>query len=88
LDLGDGRRAFIAGVRPVVDTSAVVAAVGFRDDQAAMPTFTAATSPAPDGFCPQRVASRFSRARISIPAGASWSHLSAYEARIQPEGLR
>ena len=88
LDLGEGRRTFVSGIRPIADTSSIVAAAGFRDSQAAMVSYTAATLPAADGFCPQRIATRFMRARISIPAGTSWTHLSAYEPRIQPEGLR
>jgi hypothetical protein len=88
LDLGDGQRAYVSGVRPIADTAAVAASLGYRDTQAAAPFFTVATAPAPDGFCPQRVATRFPRARISIGAGASWSHLSAYEPRLQPEGRR
>lgn len=88
VDLGEGRRAFVSGIRPMVDSSAVIAALGYRDDQATTPAFTTPTAPAPDGFCPQRVSARFARARISIPAGVSWSHLSAYEPRIQAEGLR
>lgn len=88
LDLGEGRRAFVSGIRPIADTSSIAAAAGFRDSQAAIPMYTPATPPAADGFCPQRIATRFLRARISIPAGTSWTHLSAYEPRIQPEGLR
>lgn len=88
LDLADGQRTYISGIRPVADAGAISAALGYRDMQAASPSFTAATAPAPDGFCPQRISTRFPRARINIAAGTSWSHLSAYEPRIQPGGLR
>jgi hypothetical protein len=88
LDFGEGRRAFISGIRPIADTGSVAAAAGYRDSQGTMPSYTGATPPAVDGFCPQRIAARFLRARIGIPAGTAWTHLSAYEPRIQPEGRR
>jgi hypothetical protein len=88
LDLAEGRRVMVSGVRVVADTNTAVAAVGFRDSQGAPPAYTPASDAAADGFCPQRVSTRFARARIEIPAGASWSHLSAFEARMTPEGTR
>lgn len=87
-DLGDGQRVYVSGLRPVADSGAITAAIGYRDVQSQPLSFTVATPPAPDGFCPQHIAARFARARISIAGGATWSHLSAYEARLQPEGAR
>lgn len=88
LDLTEGRRAFVSGIRPVADSGTILSSVGYRDSQAAAVAYTPASVPAADGFCPQRVSTRYPRARIEIPAGTSWSHLSAFEARIKPEGTR
>lgn len=88
LDSGEGRRTYVSGIRPIVDADAVTAALGYRESVAQPVAFTAATSPAPDGFCPHRLATRFPRARISIDSGASWSHLSGYEVRLRHEGVR
>lgn len=88
LDLGEGRRALVTGVRPIADTPAITVSVGARNDQAAPVAYSVATSPTDDGFCPQRVATRYPRARIDIAAGAAWSHASGFEPRIRPEGRR
>jgi hypothetical protein len=88
LDLADGRRTFVSGIRPVADATSLSASVGYREIQAAMPAYSAATTPSADGFCAQRVSTRYPRARIHIPAGTSWSHLSAYEPRLRPAGVR
>jgi hypothetical protein len=87
-DSGEGRRTYVSGIRPIVDTEAVTAAVGYRESHAQPLTFTSPSPPAPDGFCPQRLTARFPRARISIAAAAPWSHLSGYEVRLQQEGVR
>jgi hypothetical protein len=88
LDLGKGRRVFVSGLRPLCDGGTVTASVGYRDSLDAAISYTTATSAAADSFCPQRVSTRFPRAKIAIAAGGSWAHLSGYEPRFRPEGLR
>lgn len=88
LDLQEGKRVFVTGIRPIVDTTSVTASIGYRNDQADSVSYTSATSPAADGFCPQRISTRYSRAKIEIAAGASWNHLSSFEPRLRPEGRR
>lgn len=88
LDIGEGRRIFVSGLRPVIDTGSVAAATGYRDAQSGSVAYTPATAPAADAFCPQRIAARFARARIEIAAGATWSHLSGFEPRTRAEGTR
>lgn len=88
LDLAEGRRAFVLGIRPIVDTDSVTASVGYRDSQASEPTYTTATAPASDAFCPQRISSRFARAKIDIAAGVDWDEFSGFEPKVQPDGER
>lgn len=87
-DLGDGRRVTVHGIRPFVDTQSVTCSVGYRDTQAATVTYGAASSPAADGDCKQRINTRFARARISIPKGTVWSKAWAYEPRFTSAGSR
>jgi hypothetical protein len=51
-------------------------------------TATPPAFPAADGVCPHRISARFMSARVSIAAGASWTHLQGVEVRIRPEGYR
>ncbi|HEX6979408.1 MAG TPA: hypothetical protein VF342_08920 [Alphaproteobacteria bacterium] len=88
LDLGAGRRVFVSGLRPIVDGGAVTACVGHRDAPDASVSYTAATEAAADGFCPQRIATRFARARIEIAPAGAWSHAKGVEPRLMPEGTR
>lgn len=86
---GDGgRRMFINGVRPLVDGGTVTCAIGYRDTPQASVTYTTATSAGSDGVCPQRISTRYARARVSIAAGGSWTHASGIEPRLRMEGLR
>ena len=83
-----GRRVFINGIRPLVDGGTITAAVGYRDTPSASVTYATATSAGSDGVCPQRISTRYARARVSIAAGGSWSHAIGIEAKVRQEGLR
>jgi hypothetical protein len=85
---GDNRRVFIQGIRPMVDGGTLTAAVGFRATPQAAVTFSTATSAGSDGRCPQRVSTRFARARVSIAAAGTWTHAKGVEVTARPEGLR
>jgi hypothetical protein len=87
MDLGEGRRVFVSGVRPLCDGS-VTASIGYRNALSETVSYTDATSAAADSYCPQRISTRFPRARLDIAAGESWTHLSGFEPRFRPEGLR
>jgi hypothetical protein len=86
LDLNGGRFASVTGIRPIADTASITAAIGYRNDQADGVAYTSATAPMRDGFCPQYISARYPRARLSIPAGATWSHVSGYEPRLRQSG--
>jgi hypothetical protein len=88
LDLADGKRIFVSGVRPIIDGGTITASIGYRNTQSDAVSYTTATSVQADAYCPQRVAARFVRANIAIASGGSWTHASSFEPRFRPEGLR
>jgi hypothetical protein len=89
LQTSPGKRAFVTGVRPLVDASGVQIAVGERE-QATKDTiaWNAATSLGVDGVCPQRVDGRYLRFRQTIPAAASWTRSSGLELEVAEAGER
>lgn len=87
IDGKEGMRVFVSGVRPLVDGGTVTCAVGYRDQFSSSVTYDTATSVGRDGFAPQRRSARNQRARISVAAAGSWSHLWGCEARLRQEGM-
>lgn len=83
-----GRRLFVRGIRPLVDGGTITAAVGYRDTPQASVSYTSATSAGPNGMCPQRISTRYARARVSIESGGSWTHAQGIEPWVMQEGLR
>lgn len=74
-----GRRAFVSGIRPLVDGGAPTIAVGVREKTTDTVTFGSAVAVDVDGQCPQRASARYHRARIELPAGSSFTHISGAE---------
>ena len=82
-------RIIVQGIRPLVDSDdAVTVALGYRSTPGGTPTFATATARGSDGVCPQRIATRYAKARIAIPAGSTWTHAQGIEAIYRKEGLR
>lgn len=89
LDLADGRLAQIMGARPIIDVSStadVSTAIGYRMGQGDTVSYTTATAPANDGFCPAHISTRFPRAKFTVAAGATWTHFRGFEPRIRKLG--
>jgi hypothetical protein len=86
-DMG-GRRIYVSGIRPLTDARGVTAAVGARDDFADTVAYTTATGRAVDGVCPQRISTRYARAKVSIPAGAQWTYLQGVDVIARAAGQR
>lgn len=87
-DGGNGQRMFTAGIRPIIDGGTITASVGHRDTLGGTINYTPTTSAGVDGICPQRISARYSRARINIAAGGSWTHAVGVEPVIQADGER
>jgi hypothetical protein len=82
------RVVYVDGLRVLVDGGTPTAQVGFRATPQETVSYTNATSAGDDGVCPQRIASRYVRALVNIPAGADWSHAQGIEPRWLKTGLR
>jgi hypothetical protein len=84
-----GKRTFVGGVRPIIDASGVLVAVGERE-QATKDTvvWNAATALGVDGICPQRFDARYLRYRQTTPAAAVWTRSSGIEAHLKAGGSR
>jgi hypothetical protein len=82
------RRAFVRGVRPITDASTPSVSIGARDRTQDAVTWGPSVAMDALGGCPQRSNARFHRARISMPAAGSWSHVSALDVDAAKEGAR
>jgi hypothetical protein len=69
------RRAFVNSVRPLVDGGTPSVAIGTRERQVDAVTWGGAVAINAVGECPQRSSARYHRARITMPAGATWSNI-------------
>lgn len=76
---GPGRRAFISNVRPWVDGGAPSVAIGTRERMTDSVSFGSAVAMDSLGNCPLRAQGRYLRARLTLPAGSSFTHISGLE---------
>lgn len=91
-EFGGDQRVFVSGVRPYVDGGVtdgdVTISIGYRSSPDASVSYTTATEAGVDGICPQRISTRFARARVTIAAGANWTVLQGVEPFSRAEGRR
>lgn len=86
--IGEGLIAFVTGVRPLVEARAF-AAVGVRMNLRDAITWKPETlAHASTGICGARASGRYARAKVRVPAGASWTHLQGAEIDMQGAGLK
>lgn len=85
---GDGKRLFVRSVRPVTDAQSVYASVGYRDTEQAAVSYGAEAAVNSIGECPQRVSTRYARAKVRIPAGTAWTYAKGVEPDVVFEGRR
>lgn len=84
-----GKRAFIAGTRPLTDAAAAQVAVGSKAQKVSdAVAWAAATAPGVDGVCPQRADARFHRFRQTTSAGDDWERSVGLELDLQEAGER
>lgn len=86
-----GRRAFVQGVRPIIDggdDADITVAVAARSAPNDTVTFATAVAMNGSGLSPQRSSGRFHRARISIAAGKTWAHAQGVDVDAVSEGQR
>ena len=81
-------RAFVQSVRPQVDVSSATIAVASRERIADSAVYGSAVAMNTQGECPQRNSGRYHRAKMVIPAGASWTHAMGVEFQAVADGVR
>jgi hypothetical protein len=79
----DGRRIKVKGFYPVTDAGTVYGRLSKRENLTDAITYTAETAMNARGFVPQLRDTRYTRAKIRIPAGTAWSYASG----IVPDSL-
>jgi hypothetical protein len=84
----DQSRFFVRAIRPIGDAPVVLASVASRETQQAPASYSAESALNRNGECPQRVSTRYARARLRIPAGTSWSYVTGVEADTAQEGYQ
>jgi hypothetical protein len=83
----DGRRFFVRGFRPITDATTVYGRLSKRETMAADATYSDETLfSSRTGLCPQRVSTRYSRGKIRIPAGETWTFAQGVEPVVTPLG--
>ena len=83
-----GRRVYVSGVRPLTDAGTLTAQIGYRTSFADSVTYSTAYARGVDYTAPARVATRYARARVNIPAGATWTYLQGADVTFRAEGKR
>lgn len=83
-----GRRVYVSGVRPLTDAGTLSAQIGHRANFTDSPTYTTGTASGADAICPQRIATRYARARVNITAGTTWTYLQGADVTLRAEGKR
>jgi hypothetical protein len=83
----DGQRIFVNGFRPVTDAATLYGSCSFRETQQA--TATAGTEvliSSRTGRCDMRRSTRYSRFKVRIPAGTTWTFCAGIEPDISADG--
>jgi len=86
---GNDKRLFVKGFRVISDAPAVFGSVSYRDNPQAPYNYTAEVGIDQTGTCLVAgggIDTRYSRARVRIPAGTVWSYISAVEPDGTPTG--
>jgi hypothetical protein len=84
-----GKRAFVSGVRPLVDAQGAKISVGEKVQATwNSPNWRAPTGLGVDGVCPQRVDGRYLRFRQTTEAGEPWTRAAGLELELQEAGER
>lgn len=87
-EFSQDQRVFVSGVRTIVDGGTPTVSVGSRETPSATVTYSTATSAGADGISPQRVSTRYARAKVIIPAASTWDHAIGIEPYFTPDGMR
>ena len=83
-----GQRGLINATRPAIDTGSATVAIAMRERDGDTVTFNAAEAMEDTGTVPAWASGNLARAKIYVPAGASWSLLKGIDTMVKPRGKR
>ena len=83
-----GTRLYCRGFRSISDSTLVNGSMSYREGPGLPYSYTATNPSDIRGFVPLRVSTRYARARVSIPQGATWTYAAGVEPNVSAEGLR
>lgn len=86
LELVEGRRSVVSGVRPLIDASDATVIVRSKDAPFAALTDTAATAVESNGVATVLSAGLYHRIQAVIPSGSDWSKANGVDVMISDEG--
>lgn len=72
--LNDDGRTQVQEVTPLIDTPYATVAMGVRETQSGTVTYKDESGQRDTGICPVRATGRFHRARVTVPAGRTWTN--------------
>jgi len=82
-----GRRTFLSGVEPVVDTTSATISVAPKARLAATASYGSAMSQESNGFTSHQATGRYHRVKMGIPAAATWTDASALNFEMADDGV-
>lgn len=84
----DENRITVSSLRPVTDAPQAFCSIGIRENLQNNIVFASETAVNARGVCPQRASSRYPRAQLRIPYGASWTFATGVEPVFKLAGKR
>ncbi len=83
----DTKRIFVRGIRPVTDAATVYGSVTTRETAQATASTSSESLINSIGICPQRISTRYARAKLRIPSQA-WTYAAGVEPDVVSVGSR
>ena len=86
-ELIKGRRTFLSGVEPVVDTTAATIALAPKARLGATASYGSAMSQESNGFTSHQATGRYHRVKMVVPAASTWNDASAFNFEMADDGV-
>lgn len=84
----DGRRIFVRGGRIITDASTAYLSLSKRESPQAARTYTDEALIDARGYASRRASTRYSRGKVRIPSGTTWTFVNGVEPDFTLEGMR
>jgi hypothetical protein len=84
----DGQRVRVQGLRPITDATTVLMSCSKRERTFDPAVYVSESAPLASGICPFNISTRYSRARLRVPAGTNWTYAAGVEPKFATEGAR